>query len=188
MTSLTHSGIKHRNEILLTEACAERFAQMLRANPLFQDVTVQEQEKARGKRRHFVSYRPANLERREELRDIFQAQQDGRADSEWMNYVVYETDKPGTFDVEKQETLDTYSVSLHPSGHDCSCPQMEHRCAKEGISCKHPRIVQIHQALGLVQPAPAIIPAPAPAPRFRPVWDGEPDDLLFPTVRVGAAV
>lgn len=151
MTSLTHHGLTHRNTELLTLARADAFRAMLEANPRFIDVRLVEQPKAKGPARWYVSFRAANETCRQQLRELFQGVQDERGEQQWADYVVTRLGAE-RYRVENQHSGNGYVVTLHAAGDLCSCKQFLDRCAKEGLRCKHPRVVEIHLALELVQP------------------------------------
>lgn len=153
-------GIEYRNKPLLPHAQAIRFAAMLRGNPLFTAVEVREQPLARNKKtgeakanRFFVTFQPTSEARQAQLLEHFQQEQDRRADEQWEGYTVRYTDRRGVYLVENLENGKRYEVH----GRECSCEQWQFRLVSAGGTCKHYRICLIHESLGIVQAAEAVI-------------------------------
>jgi predicted nucleic acid-binding Zn finger protein len=156
MQSLTHRGIRFRTRCL-PHAQAERFAACLAANERFRDVEVVESARAKGERRHFVEFLPANPER---LAAMLSRQQDARqqrADTEGRDYV---------FALDKNAGR-VFAHCFNPSSgqvyetteHTCSCPDWEWRCSSLGLSCKHQLALAAALARGEVgrfEPEPPI--------------------------------
>lgn len=142
---------------LMEQAQADRFAAMLRSNAKFTGVSVAQSNRAKTAARYFVYFEASNEARRQELLRQHQAVQDERAVNEWQNYVVTATPTPTVFDVERQDTRESYQVYLHGDGFACQCDQHHFRTGRAGLACKHRGIVILHREFGLIQPAPAVI-------------------------------
>lgn len=160
MVSLSRNGCQYRTR-LTDQGHAERFASCLRGNSRFTGVMVYESDRAKHEtRRWFVTFHPANPAALESLVSRVQSEQDRRAETQWFDYLVVRHESGRWFYVENLNSGEVYECSPHGS---CNCPHSEYRLKGAGLRCKHSRIIEIHQALGIaITWAEAIAPEPKP--------------------------
>lgn len=153
MLSITPAGITYRTKCL-PQPQAERFARCVDANPLFTDVSLNTSTRAKGERCHFVTFRPVNPDRQQDMAVRQQLSREERAMSEGSAY-VWALDKDGgrPFFWLMSASGEVYEVDLQ--GRSCSCPDFQYRCEGAGLECKH--IQALRNGLGTFadfQPVP----------------------------------
>lgn len=148
----------------LTLAAAERFANCLRCNAQYREVTVQPHPRTAGKFQ--VSYEPTNPARIEKLRQAAQGTREQRAAAQAHCYELRPLANGNT------EVLNLLSGAVYTvmTAGQCDCRDAQHRCAGAAILCKHGIMVRNHghqareaQHLSNLPPA-AVIAVSRPVP------------------------
>lgn len=133
MECITNRGeLTMRTKLMAFEA-ATRFARCLSANVRFAAVAIETSSRAKGEKRHFVTFLPASRER---LEALAQRQQDARTERAFVQEFTFCADRDTErlfwwcYSHESGETYETTEQS-------CSCPDAEYRCRANGLRCKH---------------------------------------------------
>lgn len=131
MEILSRAGAGYRTR-LMEAGPAERFARCLRGNAQYVGVQVRESRTAKGPRRWFVAYFPADDARYSRLLQGHREERAARAAAEGAGF-VFCADPSGRFEWCLSRSGEVYEVTAH----SCTCPDYHYRGAGSGVPCKH---------------------------------------------------
>jgi hypothetical protein len=131
METITQNGRLIFRTKVLSQAQAESFCKALTAHRSFIEVSVEESPRAKGEKRWFVQYLPANLTRQEAMRDRQQSAREERARTQQFTF-VRDSDHP-YYHCLSHATGECYCVTEF----SCDCGDATFRCLPNNLSCKH---------------------------------------------------
>lgn len=131
MTTFAETGMLTFRTCLMKLEPAARFALCLEANPRFCAVEIQTSRRAKGERKYFVTYLPANPERVEAMVDRQQQARARRADEQ--EFVFCHDGDHDFYHCHSVASGEVYETTLN----SCSCPDHTFRCHSSGLACKH---------------------------------------------------
>lgn len=151
MESTTNKSGVHYRTRLLTEPRARSFAAALAANPAFTLMDVETSPRAKGEARFFVTFRPANAARQQDLQRRQQDTRQARAEAQGSEY-LWCPDRGFLWCL--STSGEVYEVT---PGRSCTCGDFVYRCQGAGLQCKH--LLSIDAGLGTMLPAFETVPA-----------------------------
>lgn len=143
-------GASYRTK-LMAQPQAEAFARCLAANPRFAAVDVRESARAKNPTaRHYVTFAPATLARRQDLLRHQQQSRSERAHAQAALYLVVR-DPAGFYWVVNLASGSTHHTVL---GRECDCGDATYRCNGTAVLCKHDEIIRIKHRAGEIETMP----------------------------------
>jgi hypothetical protein len=109
------------------------FAKCLGANPRFTGIEIAESSRAKGERRWFVAFAPANEERQAAMVERQQTAREERAAARQYTFCLDKNSGRALFWCHSHHSGEVYEVTERTY----SCPDHQLRCSRAGLRCSH---------------------------------------------------